>query len=110
MTCRNDPEIRRQWGCDGDSEDDPEWGAGSSYNLGGYITRRCPLALMNAPQPRAVIKAHSLYQRGFMPEEGGWKKQTNLYLECMTLVDQLKDDAKGWFLEAKAALKESEDE
>jgi hypothetical protein len=82
--CR-DPNIRRMWGCDGDTSEFPlevERDDGSVETI-----RRCPYALARESGAWAVLRRWNHYRRGFLPFEGGTEDQPRKLMEAIEFVD-----------------------
>lgn len=99
--CRecHDPEKRKQWGCDAETDDpvvelspcpfcegvDTECDhcAGTNY----VPIRRCPNRLVTARERGAVMAAAQV-ELGILPDAGGWLDQAHTFVQAYPLLAQ----------------------
>lgn len=94
--CAQSQDLRRAWGCDGASESGP-WGDGFEYDLGGYVTRRCPLATLKSRWAQAVLELYAHWERGITPNRE-LRRETAHYRDAMQLTASLKAESESWYM------------
>ncbi len=92
----DDPELRKQWGCDAPAEQPVTWLEPCPFCSGGSASCkhctgtnrvpifRCPHALATARE-RDVLMAASLVEQGMLPDPGGWQDQAATFVEAFPL-------------------------
>ena len=82
-------DLKRQKGCEADlAEDD-------CYEVLGYRFSRCQnYYLMRVPWVWEAIEIWNWKEKGFLPYEGSWLKQPNLYIEIIEFIDKIVSQAK----------------
>jgi len=78
LDCRNcDDRLKQERGCS------------EAGDIGFWIGRqrvfRCPLSLISQLS-YDYIKAYSFYEKGFMPNGGGWVEESNRYIQAMMII------------------------
>lgn len=76
-------QLKRVRGCDG----------GIQAEIEGFPIDRCPVK-MRTPQSAVYIRAHGEYQRGFLPNPGGWLQQPMKFSEAIGVVEQYRQKFK----------------
>jgi len=76
--CSDEEKIER--GCETDS---PIKGA---WTLDEWELERCPLKIVTR-QSLEYVRAYILFEKGFMPNKGGWMDQSAKFIDAMEIVE-----------------------
>ena len=68
-------------GCEKDSPIPGVW------KLYDWEFQRCPLKLIT-PQSAAYLRACTFFEKGYLPNAGGWIEQSNKFIEAMEIVER----------------------
>lgn len=74
--------------CDGECSEykDKDHQIEGRWKLGDWEFNRCPKSYVTENMD-FWIKAFSMYKNGFLPDSGGWLRQTNKFTEVMAFID-----------------------
>lgn len=98
--CRIDEKARDAWGCEKPSVEPQytlDWCTGcdgdnaacaACHGTGREDVYRCPVFAF--AEVIEFMTPYGLYQKGYLPEAGGWTNQPNVFIEaCVYLDDQI---------------------
>jgi len=57
-----------------------------AFWVGGERVFQCPMSLVHE-ESWALIKAYNFFEKGMLPNEGGWINQPNDYIQAMMILD-----------------------
>lgn len=81
LDCRSCTEDEREHnGCLKDSPVEDVW------ELDGEVSRRCPVTLVT-PESVEYIRAYNFFQKGYLPNPGGWMDQPAKLIEAIELIE-----------------------
>lgn len=87
---------RENWGCDGPTIDRGRMGR-QSYDMGGVILYRCPLALQKNPIVARAWELYHAFKAGHLPQAGGLAQQTAFYRWLMVTMRGLEHESHRWY-------------
>ena len=69
-----------------------------TYDVGGEIIDRCPIALSKHPVVSRVLELHRFFESGITPQ-GLLSKETVFYRWAMAAATSLQNEAGAWYRE-----------
>ena len=95
--------MRAEMGCD-EGVDVPEH-LRFVYDLGGYITMRCPLLMSGTPFVQTALDLYGDYKRGHLPNARGIRHETAAYRNTMRALCSLESESEAWVIKQKSPKK-----
>ena len=86
--CKREPDFKEIWGCEGETARTP-----IVYEIGGveYVTRRCPVALLEGTGIHEVLDAYWWTEKGIAPVSGGLEAQSCTFVDAVAIIRNLVD-------------------
>lgn len=92
--CSN-PVLRELWACDKPCFDEFT-GEKLLWNVGGVDFEKCPLRALKVEGFDEVMFLYDCYQKSFLPCEGAWSNQPEIYVNLMTQVAAKTQEVKNY--------------
>lgn len=82
MRCEKCGEAQKKFnGCEEDSDIPERW------KIREWTWQRCPAKLIT-PETSSFLEAYNFLQKGILPYQVGYKRNSNRYIEAMGIIDR----------------------